>query len=34
MRRLDEASKFVSLDQSCLSGQNGFSTTVEGNALT
>jgi 5-methyltetrahydropteroyltriglutamate--homocysteine methyltransferase len=33
-RRLDEASKFVSLDQVCISPQCGFSSTVEGNALT
>jgi 5-methyltetrahydropteroyltriglutamate--homocysteine methyltransferase len=33
-RRLDEASKYVSLDQVCLSPQCGFSSTVEGNALT
>ncbi len=33
-RRLDEASKFIPLDQLCLSPQCGFSSTVEGNALT
>jgi 5-methyltetrahydropteroyltriglutamate--homocysteine methyltransferase len=33
-RRIDEASKFVPLDQLALSGQCGFSSTVEGNALT
>jgi 5-methyltetrahydropteroyltriglutamate--homocysteine methyltransferase len=33
-RRIDEAAKFVSLDQLCLSPQCGFSSTVEGNALT
>jgi 5-methyltetrahydropteroyltriglutamate--homocysteine methyltransferase len=33
-RRIGEASKFVPLDQLCLSGQCGFSSTVEGNALT
>ena len=33
-RRLDQASKFVPLDQVCLSPQCGFSSTVEGNALT
>ena len=33
-RRVDEAAKFVPLDQLCLSGQCGFSSTVEGNALT
>jgi methionine synthase II (cobalamin-independent) len=33
-RRLEEASKFVSIDQLCISPQCGFSSTVEGNALT
>src|SRR4051812_15985645 len=33
-RRIDEASKHVPLDQLCLSPQCGFSSTVEGNALT
>jgi 5-methyltetrahydropteroyltriglutamate--homocysteine methyltransferase len=33
-RRIDEASRFVPLDQLCLSPQCGFSSTVEGNALT
>ena len=33
-RRLDEASKYVPLDQICLSPQCGFSSTVDGNALT
>jgi len=33
-RRIDEASKFVPLDQLALSGQCGFSSTVEGNSLT
>ena len=33
-RRLDEASKFISLDQVCLSPQCGFSSTAHGNALT
>jgi 5-methyltetrahydropteroyltriglutamate--homocysteine methyltransferase len=33
-RRLDEASKFVPLDQICLSPQCGFSSTLEGNRLT
>jgi 5-methyltetrahydropteroyltriglutamate--homocysteine methyltransferase len=33
-RRIDEAAKYVSLDQLCLSGQCGFSSTVEGNAVT
>ena len=33
-RRIDEASRHVSLDQLCLSPQCGFSSTVDGNALT
>ena len=33
-RRIDEAAKYVPLDQLCLSPQCGFSSTVEGNALT
>jgi 5-methyltetrahydropteroyltriglutamate--homocysteine methyltransferase len=33
-RRIDEAARFVPLDQLCLSPQCGFSSTVEGNALT
>jgi 5-methyltetrahydropteroyltriglutamate--homocysteine methyltransferase len=33
-RRIEEASKFVPLDQLCLSPQCGFSSTVEGNVLT
>ncbi len=33
-RRIDEAAKYVPLEQICLSGQCGFSSTVEGNALT
>jgi 5-methyltetrahydropteroyltriglutamate--homocysteine methyltransferase len=33
-RRIEAASKFVPLDQLCLSPQCGFSSTVEGNALT
>ncbi len=33
-RRIDQASKYVPLDQICLSPQCGFSSTVEGNALT
>jgi 5-methyltetrahydropteroyltriglutamate--homocysteine methyltransferase len=33
-RRIDEASRFVPVDQLALSGQCGFSSTVEGNALT
>jgi 5-methyltetrahydropteroyltriglutamate--homocysteine methyltransferase len=33
-RRIDEASRFVPLEQLALSPQCGFSSTVEGNALT
>lgn len=33
-RRIDEASRYVPLEQLCLSPQCGFSSTVEGNALT
>jgi 5-methyltetrahydropteroyltriglutamate--homocysteine methyltransferase len=33
-RRIEEASRYLSLDQLCLSPQCGFSSTVEGNALT
>ncbi|MES9544015.1 MULTISPECIES: 5-methyltetrahydropteroyltriglutamate--homocysteine S-methyltransferase [unclassified Actinomadura] len=33
-RRIDEASRFVPLEQICLSPQCGFSSTVEGNVLT
>ncbi|TDP92929.1 5-methyltetrahydropteroyltriglutamate--homocysteine S-methyltransferase [Labedaea rhizosphaerae] len=33
-RRIDEAARYVPLDQLCLSPQCGFSSTVEGNALT
>jgi 5-methyltetrahydropteroyltriglutamate--homocysteine methyltransferase len=33
-RRIDEASKYVPLEQLCLSPQCGFSSTVEGNALS
>ena len=33
-RRIDAAAKYVPLDQLCLSGQCGFSSTVEGNALS
>jgi 5-methyltetrahydropteroyltriglutamate--homocysteine methyltransferase len=32
-RRLDEASKFIDLDQLCLSPQCGFASTEEGNVL-
>jgi 5-methyltetrahydropteroyltriglutamate--homocysteine methyltransferase len=34
LRRIDEASAYVDVDQLCLSPQCGFSSTVEGNALT
>jgi len=33
-RRIDEASKYIDLDQLCLSPQCGFSSTVEGNSIT
>jgi len=33
-RRVEQASKYVPLEQLCLSPQCGFSSTVEGNALT
>jgi len=33
-RRIDDATKYVPLDQLCLSPQCGFSSTVEGNQLT
>jgi 5-methyltetrahydropteroyltriglutamate--homocysteine methyltransferase len=33
-RRIEEAARYVDLDQLCLSPQCGFSSTVEGNALT
>jgi 5-methyltetrahydropteroyltriglutamate--homocysteine methyltransferase len=33
-RRIDEASRYIPLDQLCLSGQCGFSSTVEGNVLS
>jgi 5-methyltetrahydropteroyltriglutamate--homocysteine methyltransferase len=33
-RRIEEASRYVPLDQLCLSPQCGFSSTVEGNTLT
>jgi 5-methyltetrahydropteroyltriglutamate--homocysteine methyltransferase len=33
-RRVEEAARFVPLDQLCLSPQCGFSSTVDGNALT
>ena len=34
LRRIDAASQYAELDQLCLSPQCGFSSTVEGNALT
>jgi 5-methyltetrahydropteroyltriglutamate--homocysteine methyltransferase len=34
LRRIEEASQFVDVDQLCLSPQCGFSSTLEGNALT
>lgn len=33
-RRIDEAAKYVPLEQLCLSPQCGFSSTVEGNVVT
>jgi 5-methyltetrahydropteroyltriglutamate--homocysteine methyltransferase len=33
-RRIEEAAQYVPLDQLCLSGQCGFSSTEEGNRLT
>ena len=33
-RRLDEASRYIGLDQLCVSPQCGFSSTVEGNDVT
>ena len=33
-RRIDEASKYVPLEQLCLSPQCGFSSTSEGNDLS
>ena len=33
-RRLDEASKFIDIEQCCLSPQCGFASTEEGNTLT
>jgi 5-methyltetrahydropteroyltriglutamate--homocysteine methyltransferase len=32
-RRIEEAAKFASLDQLCLSPQCGFASTEEGNVL-
>jgi len=33
-RRVEDATRFIDLDQLCLSPQCGFSSTVEGNAVT
>jgi 5-methyltetrahydropteroyltriglutamate--homocysteine methyltransferase len=33
-RRIEQASRFVPLEQLCLSPQCGFSSTVEGNLLS
>jgi 5-methyltetrahydropteroyltriglutamate--homocysteine methyltransferase len=33
-RRIEEAAKYIPLDQLCLSGQCGFASTEEGNVLT
>ena len=33
-RRIEEATRYIDLDQLCLSGQCGFSTTTAGNKLT
>jgi 5-methyltetrahydropteroyltriglutamate--homocysteine methyltransferase len=33
-RRIDEAARYVELDQLCLSPQCGFSSTLEGNAIS
>jgi 5-methyltetrahydropteroyltriglutamate--homocysteine methyltransferase len=33
-RRIEEAARFVPLDQICISPQCGFASTSEGNALT
>ena len=33
-RRIDQAARYVPLEQLALSGQCGFSSTVEGNSLT
>jgi 5-methyltetrahydropteroyltriglutamate--homocysteine methyltransferase len=33
-RRIDEAAKYIPLEQLCLSGQCGFASTEEGNVLT
>ena len=33
-RRIEEAAQYVPIDRLCLSPQCGFSSTVDGNALT
>ena len=33
-RRVEEASRFIDVDQLCLSPQCGFASVVEGNALS
>ncbi len=33
-RRIEQASRFADIDQLCLSGQCGFSSTVDGNDLS
>jgi 5-methyltetrahydropteroyltriglutamate--homocysteine methyltransferase len=33
-RRIEEASRYIPLEQLCLSPQCGFSSTVEGNSLS
>jgi 5-methyltetrahydropteroyltriglutamate--homocysteine methyltransferase len=33
-RRIDEASRFIGIEQLCLSPQCGFSSTFEGNAIS
>jgi 5-methyltetrahydropteroyltriglutamate--homocysteine methyltransferase len=33
-RRIEEASRYIPIEQLCISGQCGFSSTVEGNALS
>jgi 5-methyltetrahydropteroyltriglutamate--homocysteine methyltransferase len=33
-RRIDEATKFIDVDQLCLSPQCGFASTEEGNVIT
>jgi 5-methyltetrahydropteroyltriglutamate--homocysteine methyltransferase len=33
-RRIEEATQYIPIEQLCISGQCGFSSTVEGNALT